>query len=132
MKCTRRTPRVHEELIHVLERIEPVRAAPAQHVHIQPIRLGEQQIRLARHEREPFEEPDADAAVLDDAGDGEGSRLDVVAAADDLEVRAHGAEVFVGVLVGEVAEAEGLGDFAGGEEFLELNTSQVRSEAGPT
>lgn len=43
-----------------------------------------------------------------------------MAALYDLEVRGDGAQVFVGCLVGEVAEAERLGDFAGREEFLEL------------
>lgn len=43
-----------------------------------------------------------------------------MSAFDDLEVWADGAEVFVGCSVGEVSEAEGLGDFAWGEEFFEL------------
>lgn len=120
MERARRAAGVHEELVHVLERIEAVRAAPAEDVDVQAVRLGEQQVRLGRDEREALEEADADAAVLDDVCDGEGGGLDVLAAADDLEVRADGAEVLVGGLVGEVAEADGLGDLARGEELLEL------------
>lgn len=44
--------------------------------------------------------------MLDDIRNGEGGRLDVLAASDDLEVWADGAEVLVGVLIGQVAEAE--------------------------
>jgi hypothetical protein len=116
----RRAAGVHEELVHVFERIEAVGAAPAEDVDVETVRLGKQQVRLGRDERESFEEADADAAVLDDVCDGEGGGLDVLAAADDLEVRADGAEVLVGGLVGEVAEADGLGDLARGEELLEL------------
>jgi hypothetical protein len=103
-----------------------MRAAPAEHIDIESIRLGEQQIGLSGDEGESFEEADADASVLDDAGDGEGGGFYVVAAADDFEVWADGAEVFVGVFVGQVAEAEGLGDFPRGQEFLELYESQTQ------
>lgn len=56
----------------------------------------------------------------DDLGQGQGGGLDVEAALDDLEVRRDGAEVLVRRLVGQVAEAEGLGDLARGEELFEL------------
>ena len=46
--------------------------------------------------------------------------FDVVVAAHDLEVWCEAAEEGVGGAVGEVAEAEDLADFAGGEEFLEF------------
>lgn len=114
-------PRVHKELVHVLKGIEAVRAATAENVDVEAVGLGEEQVGLAGHEGEALEEADADAAVLDDVCDGEGGGLDVVAAADDLEVWADGAEVLVGCLVGEVAQAEGLGDLPWGEEFLELD-----------
>lgn len=44
----------------------------------------------------------------------------VVAAADDLEVGRDGAEVGVGCAVCEVSKAEGLADFTGRQELLEL------------
>lgn len=56
----------------------------------------------------------------DDLCEREGGGFHIVAALDDFEVRRYGAEVFVRVLVGKVAEAEGLADFAGGEEFFKL------------
>lgn len=56
----------------------------------------------------------------DDAGEGERGGVGVEAPAHELEVGRDGAQVGVGCAVGEVAEAEGLSDFAGGEEFFEL------------
>lgn len=56
----------------------------------------------------------------DDLCEREGGGFYVVAAFYYFEVRRYGAQVFVGLFVGEVAEAEGLADFAGGEEFFEL------------
>lgn len=56
----------------------------------------------------------------DDLCEREGGGFYVVAAFDDFEIGGNGAEVFVCLLVGEVAEGEGLADLAGGEEFLEL------------
>lgn len=117
---TRRATRVDKELVHVLEALELVRAAPAEHVHVQTVGLGQQQVGLVAHEREALEEADADGAVGDDLGQRQGRGLDIEAALDDLEIRRHGAEVLVGVLVGEVAEADSLADLARGEEFLEL------------
>jgi len=43
-----------------------VRAAAAEHVDIESVGLGQQQIRLIGDEREPLEEADADASVRDD------------------------------------------------------------------
>jgi hypothetical protein len=54
------------------------------------------------------------------AGEREGGGVGVEAPANELEVGRDGAEVGVGCAVGEVAETEGLADFAGGEEFFEL------------
>lgn len=112
--------RVHKELVHVLEALELVGAAPAEDVDVELVGLGQQQVGLAGDEGEALEEADAQAAVGDDLGQGQGGGLDVEAALDDLEVRRDGAEVLVRRLVGQVAEAEGLGDLARGEELLEL------------
>jgi hypothetical protein len=120
IKRARRAPRIHKELVHVLESVELVGTPVAQDVDVEPVRLGEQEVGLAGDEGEALEEADAEGAVGDDLGDGEGGGLDVVAALDDLEVGGDGAEVFVGWLVGQVAEAEGLAYLAGGEELLEL------------
>lgn len=95
-------------------------AAPAQDVDIEPVGLGEQQVGLVGDEGEALEEADADAAVGDDLRQGEGRGLDIGAALDDLEVRRQGAEVLVGVLVGEVAETQRLADLARCEQLLEL------------
>lgn len=112
--------RVHEEFVHVLEALELVGAAPAEDVDVELVGLGEQQVGLARDKGEALEEADAQAAVGDDLGQGQGGGFDVEAALDDLEVWRDGAEVLVRRLVGQVAEAEGLGDLARGEELLEL------------
>lgn len=58
--------------------------------------------------------------MRDDAGEWQIRRIGVVAAAHDLEVGRDGAQVVVGCAVCEVAETEGLADFAGCEKFLEL------------
>ena len=71
-------------------------------------------------------EANAQGAVGDDFRESEVRGLGVEIALDDLEVRGDGAEVVVGFLVGQVAETEDLGDFVGGEEFLELGVSPVR------
>lgn len=95
-------------------------AAPAQDVDVEAVGLGEEHVGLGGDEGEALEEADAEGAVGDDLADGQGRGLDVVPAADDLEVRRDGAEVVVGRAVRQVAQAEGLGDFPGREEFLEL------------
>lgn len=95
-------------------------SSPAQHVHVQPVRFGEKQVRLRRDQGEALQEANSEGAVLHDGGYGQGGGLDIVPALDDLEVRGDGAEVLVGRLVGQIAEAEGLGDLAGGEELLKL------------
>jgi hypothetical protein len=46
--------RVHEELVHVLEGVEAVGAAPAEDVDIEAVRLGEQQVRFVGYECEAF------------------------------------------------------------------------------
>lgn len=56
----------------------------------------------------------------DDLREGQGCGFDVVPALDDLEVWRDGAEIVVGVFVGEVAQAECLADLAWREELLEL------------
>lgn len=116
----RRRAGVHKELVHILEALEAVRAAPAQHVDVQLVRLGQQQVGLVGDQREAFQEADPEAPVRDDLGEREGRGLDVEAALDDLEVRRDGAEVLVGGLVGQVSEAERLGDLSWGEQFFEL------------
>jgi hypothetical protein len=45
-----------------------VRAAPAEHVDVELVGLGEEQVRLVADEREALEEADADAAVRDNLG----------------------------------------------------------------
>ena len=95
-------------------------AAPAEHVDVELVGLGQQQVRLVGDEGEALEEADAQGAVGDDLGQRQGGGLDVEATLDDLEVGGDAAEVLVGVLVGQVAEAEGLAYLAWGEEFLEL------------
>lgn len=95
-------------------------AAPTEDVDVEAVRLGEEQVGLVGDEGEAFEEADAQGAVGDDLGEGEAGGLDVEAALDDLEVGRDGAEVLVGGLVGQVAEAEGLGDLSWREELLEL------------
>lgn len=111
---------VDEELVHVLEALELVGAAPAEHVDVELVGLGQQQVGLAGDEGEALEEADAQASVGDDLRQGQRRGLDVEAALDDLEVRRDGAQVLVRRLVGQVAEAEGLGDLARGEELFEL------------
>lgn len=54
------------------------------------------------------------------AREGQAGGIGIEAAAYELEVGGDGAEVGVCCAVGEVAETEGLSDFAGGEEFFEL------------
>ena len=65
-------------------------------------------------------EADTEATVRDDLGQRKVRGFGVEVALDDLEVRSYGAEVVVGFFVGEVAKAEDLRDFVGGEEFFEL------------
>ncbi len=115
--------RVDKELVHVLEALELVGAAPAEDVDVEAVGLGKQQVGLVANEGEALEEADADGAVGDDLGQRKGGGLDVKAALDDLEVGGDGAQVLVGLLVSEVAEAERLADLAGGEEFFELGVS---------
>jgi hypothetical protein len=45
-----------------------MRAAPAEHVHIQLIRLGKEQVWFVADECEALKEADTDAAVCDDLG----------------------------------------------------------------
>lgn len=99
----RRGARVDKELVHVLKRVEAVGAADAEHVDVELVGLGEQQVGLVGHQGEPFDEADAEGAVGDGLGDGEGRGLDVEAALYDLKVGRDGAQVLVRVLVCEVA-----------------------------
>lgn len=116
------TARVDKELVHVLEALEPVRAAPAEHVDIEPVRFGQQQVGLVADEREPLEKADADAAVRHDLRERQRRRLDVHTALYDLEVGRHRPQVLVRRLVRQVAEAERLADLTRREELLELGT----------
>lgn len=126
-KGARRAARVHKELVHVLEGVEAVCAAPAEDVDVELVGLGEQQVGLVGDEGEALEEADADAAVGDDLGQRQGRGLDVVPALDDLQVGRHGSQVLVRVLVGEVSEAERLSDLARREELLELEERTLLS-----
>jgi hypothetical protein len=65
-------------------------------------------------------EADAQRAVRDDFGECEVRRFDVEVAFDDLQVWRDAAEEFICFAVRDVAEAQDLADFAGREEFLEL------------
>lgn len=105
-------------------------AAPAEHVDVELVGLGEEEVGLVGDERETLEETDSQGAVGDDLGQRERGRLDVKAALDDLEVGRYRAEVLVGRLVGQVAQAESLGDFARGEELFELHGWQGVSVNG--
>lgn len=100
--------------------------APAQHVNVELVGLGEQQVGLVADEREALEEADADAAVGDHLRQRQRGGLDVQAALDDLEVRRDAAQVLVRRPVRQVAEAEGLADLAGREEFFELSSGVKR------
>jgi hypothetical protein len=120
-ECASGAAGVDEELVHVLESVEPVGAAsPAEHVHIELVRLGQEQVGFGGDEGEAFEEADAQGAVGDDLCQGETGGLDIVAALDDLQVGRNGAQVFVRMAVGKVSEAEGLTNLAGREQLLEL------------
>lgn len=78
-------------------------AAPAKHVDIEFVGFGEEEIGFVGDEGEALEKADAEGAVGDDLGEGQGGGFDVEAAFDDFEVGGNRAEVFVGGLVGEVA-----------------------------
>lgn len=97
-----------------------MRATPTEHIHIELVRLGEQQVRLVTDKREAFQETDADTAVGDDLCERQAGGLDVVPALDDLQVGCYRAEVLVCALVGEVTQTEGLAYLPGGEELFEL------------
>jgi hypothetical protein len=119
--CARRTPRIHKELALHLVRLELVRAAPQQHVDVHLAGCNQQTVAVARrHNRMSMCKADAQRAVRHDLGQREVGRLDVEVAFYDLQVRRDGAQELVGVAVGDVSEAEDLADFAGREEFLEL------------
>lgn len=79
-------------------------AAPAQDVDVQSIRFGEQQVGLGGNKGEALEEANSYAAVGDDLRERERRGLDIGAALDDLEIRRHGSQVLVRVLVCEVTE----------------------------
>jgi hypothetical protein len=118
---------VDEKLVHVLEGVEAVGAAPAEDVDVETVGLGEEQVGLVADEGEALEEADAQSAMGDDLGEGQGSGLDIEAALDDLEVGGDGAEVLVCVLVGQVAQAQSLANLARGEELLELRRGEKTS-----
>jgi len=100
---SRRAPGVDEELVHVLEGVEAVRAAPAQDVDIELVRLGEEEVGLRGYEREALDETDAQRPVRDDLRQRQGRRLDVVPALHYLQVRRDRPQVLVGVLVCQIA-----------------------------
>ncbi len=110
--------RVDEELVHVLEGVEAVGAAPAEHVDVEAVGLGEQQVGLARDEGEALEEADAQGAVGDDLAQRQRRGLDVEAALDDLEVGRHGAQVLVRLLVVRLPRQSVWPIFPGARSFL--------------
>lgn len=59
--------------------------------------------------------------MCDDLREGQSSGFGVEATFGDFEIRCDGAQVVVGGFVCEIAQAEGLPDFAGGQEFFELS-----------
>jgi hypothetical protein len=59
-------------------------AAPAEHIHIQFIRLGKEQVWFVANEGEALEEANADAAVCDDLGEWEGGGFDIEPTLDNL------------------------------------------------
>ena len=93
---------------------------PTQHVNVEAIGLGQKQVGFVRDEGEALEKAHAQRAVGDDLGQRQGRSLDVEAALDDLKVGRDAAEVLVGWLVRQVAQADGLADLSGCEELLEL------------
>lgn len=94
---------------------------PQQHIDVHVSCSDQQTIGIPRwNDGMAMREANAQGAMSDDLGEGKVGGLGVEIALDDLEVRGHGAEVVVGLLVSQVAETEDLGDFVGGEELLEL------------
>lgn len=106
-------PGVDEELVHVLEGVEAVGAAPAQDVDVELVGLGEEEVGLGGDEREALDETDSQRPVRDHLRQRQGRRLDVEPALDDLQVRRDRPQVLVRVLVRQVAEAQRLADLAG-------------------
>jgi hypothetical protein len=102
-----------------------MRAAPAQHIDVQLVRLGHHEIHLdGRHDAEALEEADAQRAVRHHLRQRQRRRLDVVPALDDLQVRRDRPQVLVRRLVRQVAQAERLPDLARREELLELRVPE--------
>lgn len=95
-------------------------ATPAEHVNIQLVRLGQQQVGLIGDEGESFQEADSNAAVRHHLRQGERGRLDVISALDNLQVRRNRSQVLVRVLVRQVSETKRLPDLSGREQLLEL------------
>lgn len=83
-------------------------ATPAENVDVKAVGLGEEDIGLGGDEGEALEEANAQGSVGDDLADGQRGGLDVIAAANDFEIRGDGAKVVVRRAVGQVAQAEGL------------------------
>lgn len=79
-------------------------AAPAQDVDVQSIGFSKQQVGLGGNKSEALEEANSYAAVGYDLRERERRGLDIGAALDNLEIRRHGPQVFVCVLVCEVTE----------------------------
>ncbi len=96
-------------------------AAPKQDIDIHLPRRDQQGVGVGgRDDGVAVGETDAEGAMGDDFGEGELGGFDVEVAFDDLQVGRDLPEEVVGFFAGEVAEAEGLADLAGGEEFFEL------------
>lgn len=68
-----------------------MRAAPAEDVDIELVRLCQQEVRLAANKGETFEKADAEGAVGDDLREWQGGGIDVEAALGDLEIWGDGA-----------------------------------------
>lgn len=96
-------------------------AAPAQHVDVQAVGLGQHEVHLlGSDDGEALEEADAQRAVRDDLRQRQRRRVRVEPPLDDLEVRRDRPQVLVRRLVRQVAQAQRLPDLARREQFLEL------------
>jgi hypothetical protein len=95
--------------------------APQQHVDVHLPRHDQQAVRIGRrNDGVAMCEAYPQRAMCDDFGEGEAGSFRVVIAFDDLEIGRDGAEVVVRFPVGEIAQADDLADFSGGEELFKL------------
>lgn len=55
-----------------------------------------------------------------DLGEWKRGSVGIVAAANDLQIGGYGAEIVVGLTIGEISETESLANFSRGQKLLEL------------